>query len=322
MRIIIELPTWLGDSVMATPAIENIVNFYSDPKITIIGSNASIELLNNHPKVIKTIVIDKRYLSLFKMARNLGEFDVFFSFRNSIRSTLLKFFINSIDKFQFNKKKYHNAHLVEKYNNFINSCLGVSSSPNGLKLRLNSNDCKTIDFFRTIEGEKYIESTKPILGINPGAQYGSAKRWNSKKFAIVASELSSKFDILIFGGPKEKAIAKEIEYCLIDNNVTNYHNLGGRTSVKELMGYMSQLSLLITGDSGPMHIAAGFQVPTIAIFGPTDDKETSQWMNNKSVIVKKNLSCQPCMKRTCPLIHHHCMELIEVKDILNAADVL
>ena len=88
------------------------------------------------------------------------------------------------------------------------------------------------------------------------------------------------------------------------------------------MGYMSQLSLLITGDSGPMHIAAGFQVPTIAIFGPTDDKETSQWMNNKSVIVKKNLSCQPCMKRTCPLIHHHCMELIEVKDILNAADVL
>jgi heptosyltransferase II len=321
MRIIIELPTWLGDSVMVTPAIENIVNYYSDPKITIIGSNASIELLNNHPKVIKTIVIDKRYLSLFKMARNLGEFDVFFSFRNSIRSTLLKFFIKSIDKFQFNKKKYHNTHLVEKYNNFINSCIGVSSSPNELKLRLNSNDCVTIDFFRTFEGEKYIKSTKPILGINPGAQYGSAKRWSSRKFAIVGLELSSKFDILIFGGPKEKAITKEIEYYLKDNNVTNYYNLGGRTTVKELMGYITQLSLFITGDSGPMHIAASFQVPTIAIFGPTDDKESSQWMNNKSLIVKKNLSCQPCMKRTCPLNHHNCMELIEVGDILNAADV-
>jgi heptosyltransferase II len=322
MRIIIELPTWLGDSVMATPAIENIVNYYSDPKITIIGSAASIEILNNHPKVIKTIEIDKRYLSLFKMARNLGEFDVFFSFRSSIRSTLLKFFIKSVNKFQFNKKKYHNIHLVEKYNNFINSCTGISSVPNALKVRLNSNDYKPIIFFRTFKGEKNIESTNPILGLNPGAQYGSAKRWDSKKFAIVALELSSEFDILIFGGQKEKAITKEIEDNLIDNNVTNYRNLGGRTSVNELMAYMSQLSLLITGDSGPMHLAASFQVPTIAIFGPTDDNETSQWMNNKSLIIKKNLDCQPCMKRTCPLVHHNCMELIEVEDILNAVESL
>ncbi len=76
--------------------------------------------------------------------------------------------------------------------------------------------------------------------------------------------------------------------------------------------------MFITGDSGPMHVAAAFQVPTVAIFGPTKDEETSQWLNEKSIIVKKNLDCQPCMKRTCPLQHHDCMNLIKAVDVLNA----
>jgi len=85
-----------------------------------------------------------------------------------------------------------------------------------------------------------------------------------------------------------------------------------------LIDSISNLSLFITGDSGPMHIAAAFQIPTVAIFGPTRDKETSQWMNARHLIVKKNLDCQPCMERTCPLGHHHCMNLIEPKDVLDA----
>ena len=71
-----------------------------------------------------------------------------------------------------------------------------------------------------------------------------------------------------------------------------------------------------------MHIAASFQVPTVAIFGPTRDNETSQWMNKKSIIVKKHLDCQPCMKRTCPLLHHNCMKMIKAGDILNAIESL
>ena len=81
---------------------------------------------------------------------------------------------------------------------------------------------------------------------------------------------------------------------------------------------ISKLDLFITGDSGPMHIAASFQIPTIAIFGPTNHNETSQWKNQKSRIVKKDLACQPCMKRRCPLLHHNCMETIEVNDVLKA----
>ena len=76
--------------------------------------------------------------------------------------------------------------------------------------------------------------------------------------------------------------------------------------------------MFVTGDTGPMHLAATFQIPTVAIFGPTKVNETSQWMNDKSIIVKRNLECQPCMKRTCPLKHHDCMNLIKAKEVLDA----
>ena len=78
--------------------------------------------------------------------------------------------------------------------------------------------------------------------------------------------------------------------------------------------------LLITGDSGPMHVAAAFQVPTVTIFGPTNDKETSQWMNIKSMIVKKNLDCQPCMERSCPLKHNNCMTQIKASEVLVSVE--
>ena len=85
MKILIELPTWLGDSVMSTPAIENIVNSYIDPQITLIGSTITIEALKNHPKVVETKVLKKGYISIYKTAKNLGKFDAFFSFRSSLR---------------------------------------------------------------------------------------------------------------------------------------------------------------------------------------------------------------------------------------------
>jgi heptosyltransferase-2 len=138
----------------------------------------------------------------------------------------------------------------------------------------------------------------------------------------VASELSDQYDIVIFGGPDEQDIALDIEKLLIKKDVKNYKNLAGKTTIPELINHISHLDLFITGDSGPMHVAAAFEVPTVAIFGPTKDDETSQWMNEKSLIVKKNLDCQPCMKRTCPLGHHDCMKLIKAVDVLDSVKSL
>ena len=304
MRILIEVPTWLGDAVMITPAIENLVKHLGDVEITLLGSLVSIDVLKNHPKVINTYVVDKNYLNLYKTLRDIKDFDVFFSFRNSFRATIIKFWISSKRKYQFNKKIYKTGHQVEKYNNFINDSLKINTNAGRLILHT--------------ENQSKVRKNK-LLGINPGASYGSAKRWNSKKFADVAIDLSSLYDIIILGGPGEKDIAKDIEKYLIKKGVENYQNLAATTTVKELISQIANLDLFITGDSGPMHLSAALQIPTVAIFGPTEDKATSQWMNEKSIIVKKNLECQPCMKRECPLKHHNCMKLIEASEVLRAA---
>ena len=289
---------------MVTPAIENILKHFNGAEISLIGSFASTELLKNHPKVTEINILDKKYLSLFRLSKDLGRFDNYFSFRGSIRSKIFKFLISSDHKYQFEKDMYEGLHQVEKYNSFINDSLKINFKPGKLLI---SHAIKP-----------NIKKTTPIVGINPGASYGDAKRWYPEKFAELAIKLSSQFEILIFGGPDEIDIALDIENYLIKKGVVNYKNLSGKTTISELVEHISKLDLFISGDSGPMHIAASFQIPTIAIFGPTRDNETSQWMNQKSVIVKKNLDCQPCMKRNCPLLHHNCMKTIQVDDVLNA----
>ena len=308
MKILIELPTWLGDTIMATPAIDNIINYYHEPEITVVGSFTSIELINNHPKVVKAEVLNKKYTYLIKEARNLGKFDVFFSFRSSFRSRILKLLISSKDKYLFEGNKYQNCHQVEKYNHYINDCLKTDFKAGKLNIKPSLNSS--------------FNYSDPVVGINPGSSYGEAKRWYPEEYAEVCVKLSLQYNIIIFGGPGEEDIAVDIEKLLIENGIQNYQNLAAKTSINELINHIANLDLFITGDSGPMHLAAAFQIPTVAIFGSTNNKETSQWMNEKSIIVKKNLECQPCMKRSCPLKHHNCMKLLEASDVLDAVKSL
>ena len=309
MKILIELPSWLGDTVMATPAIENLAGYYDNPEITLLGSDISVETLKNHPKVIKTLVFDKNYTSLYRMLKKLGKFDVFFSFRSSFRSRLIKLLISSINKYQHNNSQFQNRHQVDKYNDFVNKSLNTDFSAGRLNVVIgNLIESETIS----------VEKDNLTLGFNPGATYGDSKRWYPEEFVEVGAQLSNKYNIIIFGAPNEKEIAADIEKGLIEKGVTNYQNLAGNTSVEELIYHISTLDLFVTGDTGPMHLAATFQIPTVAIFGPTKVNETSQWMNDKSVIVNRNLECQPCMKRTCPLKHHDCMNLIKAKEVLDA----
>ena len=303
-QILIELPTWLGDSVMASAAIENIVDYYGAIEITIIGSLSSVETLKHHPKIVKSIIFESKYISLYKNYNQLGGFDDYFTFRNSFRATLLKLLVRSKNKYQFKKKKStKNTHQVKQYVQFVNESLNIDF-PAG-NLVVNNAQCRTLN------------STK-IIGINPGGTYGSAKRWYPDEFAKIAIELSDRFDIVIFGGDNERIFAEEIEKKLIQKKITNYRNLAGKTSISELINEIGNLDLFITGDSGPMHIAASFKIPTISIFGPTNDHETSQWNNSNSLVIKKHLDCQPCMKKICPLNHHNCMKLIKAEDVISA----
>ena len=304
-KIFIEIPTWLGDAIMATPAIENIIKTYPNAKITLLGSYVSTQAFANYKNIEKVIVDDtkkkgNRYVNLYKLSKKIGKVDFAISFRRSISSKLLLFFIKAIKKFNYRRLKKNQIHQVIRYNDFVNHVLNLQNEVGDLKLYY-----------------KPFEYKKPTLGINPGATYGSAKRWYPEEFAKVAIKLASKYDIVIFGGSGEVDIAGDIEESLKSAKIFNYQNLAGKTTVSELIEKIAGLNIFITNDSGPMHIAAAFKVQTYSIFGPTRYKETNQWNNPNEHIITKNLDCAPCMKRVCPLGHHDCMKLIKAEDVLK-----
>lgn len=306
MKIFIEIPTWLGDAVMTTPAIQNIVKQYPNCELVIYGSYVSTRLFLNHPNVIKIIIDESkkngfRYLNLYRDAKSIGKVDIALSFRKNFTTQYLLFFIGVKKKYVYQRYIKKEIHQVIRYNDFINKSLDIRSEAKELK----------------IYGYDKKSNVKKTVGLNPGATYGSAKRWYPEEFAKVAQKLSNRYDIIIFGGPKEDEIARDIEKSLILHGIKNFKNLAAKTSVEELITEISNLDLFITNDSGPMHLAAAFGIPTVAIFGPTKYTETNQWMNEKGVIVTKNLSCAPCMKRICPLGHHDCMKLISANDVLQ-----
>ena len=314
-KVLIEVPTWLGDCVMATPAIENIVNLHPDANITIFGSAVSTKVFEHHPNVQRIVIDDSRkqkfrIFHLYKQAKQLGGFDCAISFRRTLVSKLFVWFSKATLKGNYRRYTKQAIHQVIRYNDFVNTVFKISTTASQLTI------------YKNPKPSKAIKSDKKLLGINPGASYGSAKRWYPEEFAKVASELSSQYDIVIFGGPGEKDIAMDIENSLSEKGVKNYQNFAGQTSISELIEHIASLDLFITGDSGPMHVAAAFQIPTVAIFGPTKDDETSQWMNDKSAIVKEDLDCQPCMQRTCPLGHHNCMKLIKADVVLRSINQL
>lgn len=322
MKILIILPNWLGDAIMATPAIELLAKSYPNARFTFVGSYVSIEALKHHPLCEKAIVDEtkkakNRFVATYKLAKELGEFHLAVSFRNQIHSSLLLRFTNTV--LCIARKSWHSMFLLSHTPAIsTNQHLAIQYA----KLAMIDNDNYTDEMTPLalyIPAEKF---DKPRLGINAGATYGSAKRWYPEKFAQVGAAFSDKFDIIIFGGPGEVEMANEIEENLKLANVSNYTNLAGKTNIKELCANIAGCSLFITNDSGPMHVAAAYQVPTVAIFGPTKHKETSQWMNEKSKIVRHDMDCAPCMKRECPLKHHECMTSITASEVIQAVKEL
>ncbi|WP_324173023.1 lipopolysaccharide heptosyltransferase II [Sulfurimonas sp.] len=320
-KILVILPNWLGDAIMATPAIELLSKYYHNVEFTFVGSYASIQALKHHP-LCKRAIVDKtkdsgnRYINTYKLAHELGEFNLAVTFRNQLHSSLLLRFTSTV--ICIAKESWHSRFLL-------------SHTP---KISTKQHLVKQYSQLAMIDTDAYDENIsklklyiqpvkfeKPTLGINAGATYGSAKRWYPERFAQVAKDFSHLYNIIIFGGPNEIEMAFEIESNLKNLDVDNYINLAGKTTIKELCANIGGCSLFITNDSGPMHIAAAYRVPTVSIFGPTRYKETSQWMNDKSNIVRHEMACSPCMKRECPLEHHECMKSITASEVTEAVNL-
>jgi heptosyltransferase-2 len=163
--------------------------------------------------------------------------------------------------------------------------------------------------------ENGIVRSRPIVGVNPGAFFGSAKRWFADRYAALADLLIRRLDaqILIFGSREEKRLADEIRESMHCRPVI----LTGNTDLPTLMALISLCNLFITNDSGPMHLAAALETPQIALFGSTDEVATGPY-SPKAQVVHKHVECSPCLLRECPL-DLRCFNRIQVEEVYELA---
>jgi heptosyltransferase-2 len=162
--------------------------------------------------------------------------------------------------------------------------------------------------------------SNPIFGLNPGAEYGVAKRWPVERFIAAAKEIQQKTNCvwILFGGKNDLPITNQIESA-IRNSKSEIRNLCGKTSLRELMALLKSCHMLLTNDTGPMHVAAALGVPVVAIFGSTSPELTGpiSSIEVQHQILKSDVPCSPCFLRECP-IDFRCMNGISAERVVEA----
>ncbi len=328
-KIFIRSTNWIGDAVMTTPAMSRVRAAFPHAEIVVAANPTVAELLGHHPDCDRLLIYDKKgkHHGLGGLLRFCGEvrkerFDLAILFQNAIEAAIMTTLAGIPRRAGYTTdcrglllthrvrgwRRARRFHHTEYYLNML-AGLGIEGGNGRLHLRCTEEELAWAR--ERLPGDRWV-------AINPGATYGSAKRWFPERFAAVADTIAEEFSthILIIGGPNEGLIAEEVAA----NMRTQPLNLAGKTSVRELMALLSQCRLLVTNDSGPMHVAAAFGVPIVAIFGSTDHTTTSP-LSSSCRIVRKPTACAPCLKTTCPT-DHRCMTAISAEDVVEAARLL
>ena len=162
--------------------------------------------------------------------------------------------------------------------------------------------------------------TQPIFGLNPGAEYGPAKRWPAERFIAAMREIQKQTNCLwiLFGGKGDLEVANQIA-SETQNLKLKIQNLAGKTSPRELMSLLKFCRVLLTNDSGPMHVAAALGTPVVVLFGSTSPELTGPGLSGDSHhrLLKSDAPCSPCFLRNCP-IDFRCMTGISVEHVVEA----
>jgi len=331
--LLVRAVNWLGDAVLTTPALSAVREAFPAARIVLAARHLVAELFRHHPDVDEILVYDKAgthsgAAGMLRMAAELRRrrFDVALLLQNAFDAALLAFLAGVPERMGYATdgrrllltqaipvtEETRRLHHAEYYLRLV-AGLGIHlpASPR-MRLRVTREETDAMEERLSSLG---IPKGKRILGINPGATYGSAKRWFPDRFAAVTDVLSEEWgaSVVLMGSVPERPLAEEIEAAMRQTPL----NLAGRTTVRELMALLSLCSFLVTNDSGPMHIAAALGVPLAAIFGPTDWRTTSPW-TDKARIVRVGVDCSPCMLRECNR-GHECMLGVTAEMVVAAA---
>ncbi len=309
LRILVRSPNWLGDAVMAIPAIKNIAARLDSETFCIICKKGLGDLFRRYDFVDE--VVEFAPNDSGKAHKNLygKKFDTVFLFTNSFHSawdarktgarTIIGFkgaFRNILLSQKLEKPR--NAHMADYY---------MAISP----AMPESSPRPTADFPLLAEEKEFasrLNSIEGAIGVTLGARYGPAKCWPPENLAAFIKLVIEKTgtNIVLFGTDAESSQAMERERAQPDR----IKNLAGKTSIGQMAAVMKRCRAVVANDSGPLHIAAALGVKTIALFGPTDPNRTAPLAENVRVIYN-DADCAPCFKRECPS-DFQCMNMKDI----------
>ena len=313
LHLLVRSPNWLGDACMAAPAIRAIKSGRPDLHLTILAPAKLAPLWREISEVDQVLEIPPKASprSVARLIRKAGRFDAAFLLPNSLRSAL------EVRLARIPRRVGRDIHRGRRFLNQL-----MTTYRNVHPTVHQSEELMTI--IRHLGGEvppPRIPRDKPEgslrVAICPGAEYGAAKRWPLERYRSVMELVSKKYDLtwVVVGTPKEADLGE----TLAKNFPGKVENLCGKTTLSELIGELKSSTLLLTNDTGTMHLADLLGVPVVAIFGSTEPSLTGPTgtTNPPHRVIRRKVECSPCYLRECP-IDFRCMTEITVEMVSNA----
>jgi heptosyltransferase-2 len=320
-RILIRSSNWLGDAAMSVPAVRAIKAGRPDARVTIAAPENVAPVWKLIPEVDAVIALPgAQLLSSVQLLRRERSFDVAILFPNSLRAGL-EAWLSRIPR-----RVGYRGHWRQP---LLNQVVPVPRKPgppehHSLRFLRIARECGAETFGPHTSQAGVQHSTcnnqvasddKPIkIGLCPGAEYGPAKRWLPERFAETAKKISAQWPVqwILFGTHRDAAIGTQIAAALGDHCV----NRVGQTTLDQLVDGLRECRLLLTNDTGTMHLAALLAVPVVAIFGSTEPRLTGP-RGDTHIVLRHHVECSPCFLRECP-IDFRCMKSLSVHEVAEA----
>lgn len=318
-KIVVVGPAWVGDMVMAQCLFKVIKQHNPNVIIDVLAPSWSLPLLARMPEVANAIVMPIGHGKLalaerYRLAKSLrDQYQQAIVLPNSFKSALIPLWahiplrtgwrgemryvvLNDVRK--LDKVRY--PLMIERF-----MALGLPANAALPKeYPLPELIISSESQHAALAHHQLAITSVPILALCPGAEFGPAKRWPEEHYAAIANEkLQAGWQVWLFGSAKDQDSASKIMALTAQRCV----DLTGQTQLEAAIDLLSLATVVVSNDSGLMHIAAALRKPLVAVYGPTSASFTPP-LHDKAKIVSLSLPCQPCFQRTCPLKHHHCMQ--------------
>lgn len=204
------------------------------------------------------------------------------------------------------------VHVIQRYLSVLKP-LGIHSAAYEMTLQLPKEALTFADNFLHRHG---VKETDTIIALNPGTTWAS-KNWPAEYYTAVANALQTHGHILLCGGPAEEALGKAIEeQCKVP--VINAIN---QTSLLQLAALIAKSNVLVTGDTGPLHMGVALKIPTVSLFGPTNPQKFGP-LTGEHIVLEEVMDCRPCHKKSCPRTHLNCMKFLSPERVITAVKTM